>query len=209
METSQGITVLGQGSVRTPVDRVELNVGVEVDRAEPGRAFEVAAVSVSAVLAVLADAGVDSRHVRTADLRLWPRTNYQDNREIVVSYTSGQRLFATLEGLAGVPRLLADLATTGIEGVRLDGISFSTADPSEYLAQARELAMADARRKAVDYARMAERELGQVLSVREANVGGPHEVVDLAFSPRSAKSMPIAAGEAMSTVGVEVVFALL
>lgn len=209
METPQGITVPGQGIVLAPVDRVELSIGVEVDRDEPGAAFEVAAGCVTAVLAVLADAGVDSRHVRTADLRLSPRISYLDNREVIVSYVSGQRLFATLEGLAGVPRLLADLATTGIEGVRFDGISFSTADPSEYLAQARAHAMADARRKAVDYARMAERELGRVLSVSEVNGGGQHEVVPVSFSTRAAKSMPIAAGEATVSVAVEVVFGLL
>ena len=211
MEITEGITVIGQGRVATPVDRVELSIGVEVDRAEPGPAFRAAATSVAAVLGVLADGGVDSRHVRTADLRLGPRTHWVDNREVVVSYTSGQRLTAILEGLDGVPRLLGDLATTGIEGVRFDGISFSTADPAEYLVQARRQAMDDARRKAGEYAELAGRRLGPVLSVSETTVaggggGGPRpmaKVVDLAFS------MPVAEGETSAGVAVEVVFALI
>lgn len=208
MKIPQVVTVVGQGTVRTPVDRVELSVGVEVDRPDPGAAFAAAAASVSAVLSVLADAGVDSRHVRTTDLRLGPRTNYQDGREVVLGYVSGQRLIAVTEGLAGVPRLLGDLAMTGIEGVRFDGISFGTGDDTEYLAKAREVAMTDARRKAVDYARLAERELGPVLSVSErvGAGGGPRpmgKAVGLSFS-----SMPVAAGESGTDVSVEVVFAL-
>jgi uncharacterized protein YggE len=206
---THGITVIGQGSVRTPVDRVELSIGVEVDRPEPGAAFQAAAASVAAVLGVLADAGVDSRHVRTADLRLGPRTNYERNREVVLGYTSGQRLIATLQGLDGVPRLLGDLATTGIEGVRFDGISFSTTDPTEYLVQARELAMADARRKAEEYAQLAGRRLGQVLSVSEALYGGSPVRIPEASYRMSAGSMPVSGGEATSDVGVQVVFAFL
>lgn len=206
---THGITVIGQGTVRTPVDRVELSIGVEVDRPEPGVAFLAAAAAVAAVLGVLADAGVDSRHVRTADLRLGPRTVYQDNRETVVGYTSGQRLIATLQGLDGVPRLLGDLATTGVEGVRFDGISFSTSDPTEYLVQAREGAMADARRKAEEYAQLAGRRLGQVLSVSEAPSGaGPVRIPEAAYR-MAAHSMPVSAGEDTAHVGVQVVFALL
>lgn len=208
MKIPQVVTVIGQGSVRTPVDRVELSVGVEIDRAEPGSAFQAAATSVSAVLSVLADAGVDSRHVRTTDLRLGPRTNYQDGREVVLGYVSGQRLIAVTEGLAGVPRLLGDLAMTGIEGVRFDGISFSTGDITEYLAQARELAMADAHRKAADYARLASRELGPVLSVSEAPRGGGPAPVGKRAMAMSA-DMSVAAGEGSTELAVQVVFALI
>ncbi|WP_111767108.1 SIMPL domain-containing protein [Nakamurella deserti] len=205
---SHGITVIGHGSVRTPVDRVELSIGVEVNRPEPGPAFQAAAASVATVLGVLADAGVDSRHVRTADLRLGPRMSYQDNREVVLGYTSGQRLIATLQGLDGVSRLLGDLATTGIEGVRFDGISFSTSDPTDHLRQAREQAMADARGKAEQYAQLADRRLGQVLSVSESlHGGGPTHIPEAAYLSKAA-SMPVGAGDTTSVVSVQVVYAL-
>jgi uncharacterized protein YggE len=207
MEIPQVITVIGRGAVQAPVDRVELSVGVEIDRPEPGAAFQVAAASVSAVLGVLADAGVDSRHVRTTDLRLGPRTNYQDGREVVLGYVSGQRLTAVTEGLAGVPRLLGDLAMTGIEGVRFDGISFSTGDTAGYLAQARELAMADARRKAGDYARLAGRELGPVVSISEAPRGGGAIPLGARMKAMAA-DMAVAPGESTTEVSVEVVFGL-
>ncbi|MEP6981766.1 MAG: SIMPL domain-containing protein [Nakamurella sp.] len=208
MKIPQVITVTGQGSVRTPVDRVELSVGVEIDRPEPGVAFQAAAASVSAVLSVLADAGVDSRHVRTTDLRLGPRTHYQDGREVVLGYVSGQHLIAVTEGLAGVPRLLGDLAMTGIEGVRFDGISFRTGDTTPYLSQARELAMADAHRKAADYARLALRELGPVLSVSESPGGGGPLPVGKRAMAMSAE-MAVAPGESATDVSVEVVFGLI
>ncbi len=209
MRRPQGITVIGVASVRTPVDRVELSLGIEVMRPEAAPAFKAAAASVAAVLGVLSDGGVDSRHVRTAGLRLGPRTAYQDNREVLIGYVSGQRLIATLDGLSTLPRLLTDLATTGVEGVRFEGIAFSTADPSVFAGQARELAMADARGKAGDYARLAERAVGAVLAISEIpqGGGGPTPIMKQ-FSAMSAE-MPVAAGESELLVSIQVQYELI
>lgn len=208
MGALEGITVSGSGVVRAPVDRVELALAVEVLRPDAGAAFTAAAASVAAVLGVLADDGVDSRHVRTADLQLGPRTSYQDNREVLLGYSCGQRLLATLEGLSTLPRLLSDLATTGVEGVRFEGISFGTADSSAAAGQARELAMTDARTKAADLARLAGRELGAITSIAESTGGGggPRPMYKM---QAMAASMPVAGGESEISVSIEVHFELI
>lgn len=196
--------MIGRGRVQAPVDRVELTLGVEVLRPEAAPAFQAAAASVAAVLGVLADGGVDSRHVRTADLQLGPRMSYQDNREVLVGYVSGQRLMVTLEGLGTLPRLLTDLATTGVEGVRFEGISFGIGDLGGHGAHARELAVADAATKAAEYARLVGRELGPVVAVIEIprGGGGPSPQAERMMS--AAVDMPVAGGESMIDVSVEV-----
>ena len=54
-----------------------------------------------------------------------------------------------------------------MEGVRLEGISFAAGDPSLALAEAREAAVADARRKAGHFADLAGVALGAVTSIVE------------------------------------------
>lgn len=203
-----GITVTGIGHAPAPADRVELMLAVVVSRAEPGPAFEAASRSVTSVLAVLADGGVDSRHVRTADLSLGPRTTFEDGRETVVGYAAGQRLVVVLEGLGMLPRLLGNLATTGIEGVRFDGISFFAADPSGAAAAAREEAMAQARRKATHFAQLAARQLGAVLAITESVRGGSPIPLGRNTKALAFETMAVAPGESEVTVTIEVRFAL-
>ena len=97
-----GITVIGSGSATAAVDRVSIALAVEVVRAEPGDAFADSAATATRLLAILADAGVDSRSVRTSDLTLGPRTEYTNGRQQVLGYQAGQRLTVTLDGLHGI-----------------------------------------------------------------------------------------------------------
>ena len=100
-----GITVIGSGTAAAPVDQVSISLGVEVVRAAPGEAFTAAAATVTRVLSILADGGVSSRSVRTSDLTLGPRTEYQNGRQLLLGYQAGQRLTVLLEGLHGIERL--------------------------------------------------------------------------------------------------------
>src|SRR6185312_9654339 len=71
---SDGVTVFGSATVSTPVDRVAITLAVEIVRPDAGEAYRLAADTVTRLLAVLADDGVDARAVRTLDLSLGPRT---------------------------------------------------------------------------------------------------------------------------------------
>lgn len=202
--------MVGSGSARSAVDRVELSLNVELLRPEPAAAFKDAAASVSAVLAVLADAGIDSRKVRTADLRLGPVTRYQDNSEVLIGYSCGQRLVVSVDGLGLVPRLLSSLVTTGIDGVRLEGISFSTSDPEPAAKTARELAMQDARAKAEHLTALAGVQLGGIRSIAEVQGGMdvPVRRQKMAFAA-AASDMAISGGEADTTVTVAVTYEIV
>lgn len=200
------ITVIGHGATTAAVDQVELDLGIEVLRTDAGQAFEAAAATVTRVLAILADAGVDSRSVRTSNLRLGPKTQWIDNAEQLMGYVAGQQLLATVQGLDGLSRLLTDVATAGLEGVRFDGLSFATSDPSEARAKARELAMLDARIKAGQLAELAGKSLGEVESIAEVVDGGGQRPMVKMELMRSAADMPIATGDADISAALRVVF---
>lgn len=195
-----GITVVGRGSASAVVDRVTIVLGVEVVRAEPGDAWAVASGTATRLLALLADDGVDSRSVRTSDLTLGPRVEFMGKRQQVVGYQAGQRLTVSRDGLHGIERLLTDVASLGGEGVRIDAVTLTPGHPQEALAQARELAFADATAKAQQLATLAGRQLGRVLWMDERpTLVGPQPM--LAMRSVAAESMPVATGDA--DVGVE------
>jgi uncharacterized protein len=204
----QGITVTGSGVSNAAVDRVVVDLAVTERGPDAGRAFEAAARTATAVLAVLADDGADSRAVRTSDLTLGPETNWIDNREVLLGYSATQRLVLQLDGLSFLSRMLTDLATQVGNGVRILGLRLVPSDPVEALTQAREAAMADARRKAEHYAVLAGRTLGAVRSVVEGDDrGGPAPRDAMMFAARAASpSMPIATGDAAVSASVTVTF---
>src|SRR6478752_3438191 len=164
---SDGVTVVGTATVSTPVDRVAITIGVEIVRPDAGEAFRLAAETVTRLLAVLADDGVDARAVRTLDLSLGPRTEWVDNREVLIGYQAGQRLLVKLDGLAGLERLLSDAATRTGPGVRIESVALTAEDADAALEQARERAWAEAVTKAQHLARLAGRMLGPVDWIQE------------------------------------------
>lgn len=168
---TSGLTITGTGVASTPVDRVTIHLAVEIIRPDAGEAFRLAGDSVTRLLAVLADDGVDSRQVRTLDLSLGPRTEWTDNREVLIGYQAHQRIVLRLDGLAGVERILTDVARGG-QGVRIESVTLTAEAAEQAEEQARERAFADAWNKAVHYARLAAKTLGDVEWVHEGREQG-------------------------------------
>jgi uncharacterized protein YggE len=203
-----GITVTGIGSAMAAVDRVTATRGVEIVRADAGDAFRVASGRADAVLAVLADHGVDSRSVRTADLSLGPRYEYRGNEQVLTGYQAAQRLIVTLDGLATVDRMLTDVVGRAGEGLRIEQVALTAANPREAESDARAAAMIDAREKATSLAALSGRPLGRVERVSERPDVGPRPVALMAHRAMdSSASMPLATGDTAVTVSLVVQFA--
>ena len=198
-----GITVVGSGAAAAAVDQVSIALGVEVVRAQPGDAFTAAASTANRVLSILADGGVSSRSVRTSDLTLGPKTDYQNGRQLLLGYQAGQRLTVLLEGLHGIERLLTDVATLGGEGVRIDGVTLTAGHPQEALAAARKAAFTDATVKAQHFAALADRPLGEVQWIDERPTGGGPRPI-MAMRAAAPEAMPVATGDAQVTAEITV-----
>jgi uncharacterized protein len=201
-----GITVTGTGSASTPVDHVTIALGVAVSRADPGDAFRVAAATATALLAQLADHGVDSRSVRTSSLSLGPEWEYQDGRNRRIGYRAQQEVVVTVEGLAGVDRMLTDVATRAGEGMTIGGISLTSAESGPAATRARQAAFEDASVRAGQLAALASRELGRVEWIDESgSVDGPNPRMFEAYAASAdSLSMPIAGGDTTLTVSLTV-----
>src|SRR6478736_10213948 len=199
-----GIIVIGSGTASAAVDRVTISLAVEAVRAEPGDAFGNASDTATRLLSVLADGGVDSRSVRTSDITLGPRIEYNNGRQQVQGYQAGQRLTVTREGLHGIERLLTDVASLGGEGVRIDGVSLTPGHPQDALSRARDAAFADADATAQQLAALAGRALGRVRWIDERPSGGGPRPMMAARALGNSESMPVATGDAEVSIEVTV-----
>ena len=210
VDVRTGITVTGAGSAAAAVDRVVVTLGITVIRPDAGAAFQAAAVTATRVLAILADDGADARSVRTADLTMGPVSEWRDNRDVLTGYSAGQRLIVVLPGLAGLERLLTDVAMGGGEGVRIDSVALTASDIEAARARAREVAFADALARATQLAELAGRRLGEIswLEERSDSGGGAPRMAARAAPMAAAAKMPVAAGDTEVAVSVTACWAL-
>jgi uncharacterized protein YggE len=91
---------------------------------------------------------------------------------------------------------------------QINGVMFSIADPEPLRDKARQAAVADAERKAKLYADAAKLTLGQIVTLSESNFQPPVPVMTKSMHADGAASVPIAEGEQMLAVDVNITWEL-
>ena len=93
----------------------------------------------------------------------------------------------------------------------MDGLTFRVADPTEALAEARRLAVADARTRAATLAAEADVRVGSVVAIVEGgelSAGPPRPVAEFRMKAAADASTPVEAGTTELTISVAVEFAI-
>lgn len=112
-----------------------------------------------------------------------------------------------IRNLDSVSNVLDTVVASGANNVW--GVNFSIDKPEGLESKARELAAADAKKRAEVLAKLNGLTLGPIVSVTETpGFGGPPVPMPYAAAEVSAKGTPIAAGEVAITSQVQVVFSL-
>jgi uncharacterized protein len=199
------VSVSGEASVNAAPDMVVVRVGVSTQGSTARDASNANAQKMTAVLAALKDAGVADKDVQTARLSLQPQ--YETGRPgtpRLVGFQASNQLNVKVHDIKTLPNLLDRAIAAGATDV--SGIEFVVSDQSKLLDQAREQAIADARRKAELYVKAAGGRLGQVIAIAEDNASAPPR--PMLASMRATSAMPVAPGEQTLHVSVSVTYAL-
>jgi len=200
------ISVTGEASISVPPDLAQLDAGVASDGKTAREASEANNGAMAKVLAALKTAGVDDKDVQTSRLSLQPQ--YAPNRpgpSSITGYRASNRVTIKLHDVGKVASVIDALVGAGANDV--GNVNFTVSKASELLDQAREKALADARRKAEIYARAAGVALGAPLSIAEE--GAPTPMFRAKMMPAAPMAMaapppPIAQGEETLSVTVAV-----
>ena len=153
------------------------------------------------VLLALKGAGIEEKDFQTSRLSLQPQ--YAPNRappNAIVGYQASNRVTVKLRDVSKAAALVDTLVGAGANTI--GGISFMVSQPSKLLDEAREQAVADARRKAEIYAKAAGVTLGAPISISEEGAQSPPQFRRM--SAGIAAAAPIAQGEETLHVTVSV-----
>jgi len=204
-----GISVTGNGSVTVTPDIAVLGIGIEVTSATVAEARDEAAVAMAAVREVLVGNGIQERDIATQFFSIRPQySRPREGAQEITGYTVNNQLSVKVREIDDVSEVIDQAAGAGGDLVRVNSVSFTVDEPEQYLAGAREQAMADARERAGQLAHLAGRNLGSVRSVSES--GGVQqfssrlEVGGVALSEAAAS--PISPGESDVSLTVFVVY---
>jgi len=213
-QQNTGIWVTGQGEVMAVPDTASLRFGVEARADTVAEAQAEASEAMYKVIEALKDNGVAEEDIQTQQFGIYPMTRWNERKdeEEIIGYRVTNMVIAKLREIDRVGEIIEAVAEAGGDLTRIQDISFTVDDPTEYYQEARAKAMEDAKDKATQLANSAGVELGKPTYISEGPVYWPEvtrgfEEAGAALIP--APETPISPGELKITVSVQVVYAIV
>ena len=156
-----------------------------------------------AIITTLKDAGIAEKDIQTARFSIHPVYAPQEPHTgpKLSGYSISNQVNVTIHEIGKVGDVLDRVVAAGAS--EIGNVSFLVSDASKALDQAREAAIADARRKAEVYAKASGVRLGRVEWITEDSGSGPPAPM---MARTAAAQVPIVSGEDTLRVRVTVGF---
>jgi uncharacterized protein YggE len=199
------ISVTGEATVSVPPDLAEIDGGVTSEAKTAREASEANNAAMGKVLQALKGAGLEDKDIRTSRLSLQPQSApNRSGPSAIAGYRASNRVTIRVRDVTKVANVIDTLVGAGAN--EIGGINFVVSQASKLLDEARERAVADARRKAEIYAKAAGVTLGAPLSISEEGNSAPVPYRRMAAG--MAASAPVAQGEETLAVTLSVSWAI-
>jgi uncharacterized protein YggE len=207
----EGIWVNGQGKVAVVPDIATLQLGIEAQAVTVAEARAQASQAMDQVMTALTDNGVAEKDIQTQYFNITKITRWDDKnqQEVVIGYRVTNIVTAKIRTIDNAGAIIDAVAEAGGDFTRIDSISFSVDDPTPYLNQAREKAMADAKAKAEQMARLGGITLGKPTYISESSYYPVPTPIRLADQGIPSAETSISPGETDITITVQVAYAIL
>lgn len=202
---SEGIHVSGQASVSASPDIAQAQLGVQTFAVSVDEALQTNNTRADAILAALKTQGIADADLQTANFSVQPQYDFEKETREIVGYWVNNTVAVTFRDLNQVGTALQAAIDAGANTV--NSLRFTLDDSEALRADARALAVADARQRAETLAAAAGVKLGAALDIRESS--GSYPIFARAdFDEASGAAVPVQSGELDLTVQVEVLFAI-
>lgn len=205
------IAIEGRGEISAAPDMATINSGVTSQGATAREALDANTTAMTALLAELKAAGIESRDIQTSGFSVNPNYVYSDDRDAngytlppkITGYQVSNTVNVLVRDLDALGTILDKSVTVGANTV--NGVTFAVADPSALLDEARKAAFADARQKAELYATAAGVTLDDIESISESQgFNEPQPYPMYARADVAAAPVPVEAGELSFSINVNV-----
>jgi hypothetical protein len=199
------ISVTGEATVSAAPDQARIEAGVTSDAKTAREASDANNAAMGKVLLALKGTGIDEKDFQTSRLSLQPQSApNRSGASSIVGYRASNRVTILLRDVSGLANTIDTLVSAGANDI--GGIEFKISNASKLLDDAREQALADARRKAEIYAKAAGVTLGGPVSIAEG--GSPGPIAYRRMASTMAAGVPVAQGEETLQVTLSVSWAI-
>ncbi|MCX7971208.1 MAG: SIMPL domain-containing protein [Negativicutes bacterium] len=200
------LTVSGQATGQIAPDQAEVVFTVEVTSTSVSDGQRVASERATAVLGWLLSQGIAREDISTGRFNVYPQYSPDSNK--ISGYRLENSLRVTVHNLNRLPSVIDGALQNGCN--RIDGLSFSRRDMTDYGDKIMQQAVDDAIRKAQLLARGFGVALGKPLLINEGHVSWRNTIQpDVSLMKLSAAvATPIEPGMIEATAGVTVTFAI-
>jgi uncharacterized protein YggE len=203
------LRLAGHGSVEGVPDTLVARLRVESHQPTVQQALSGSNVAARQVTGRLTASGVVRHDIQTTNLSL---NQTYDSHGRPDGYAADESITVRITPLTRVGRTLDAAATAAGNQVRIEDLSFDITDDAALLSAARARAFADAKTAATQYANLADRTLGRVLSITATVSGNRPTPVPLSYgkvlNSAASGAVPIRPGQQRVGVTVHVVWTL-
>lgn len=202
------IDVMGEGVVKVVPDEVTINIRVENTGENTQDLKRQNDATINEVIKFLKQMKIADKDVRTEYMNL--TKNYDYNTK-TYSFAANQALSVKLRDISKYEQVVKGLLDTGIN--RIDGVEFSSSNKEVLESQARKKAVENAKMKATEYASVLNQTVGKAVSISEfsRNSGSPQPMYKMAMMESSSSGgdgQTISLGEMEIRTTVNVSFLL-
>ena len=208
---SAGISVSGEGRVSVTPDMALLNIGVSAKESTVAAANSAAQAAMDRLLSSLRGDGVAEEDIQTSQFSINPEYDYQFNEQRLTGYRVTHMLQVKVRDIDRTGEVVDGGVEAAGDVVQVNSISLTVDDTSAMGNQARELAMADAKAKAQELARLADVELGKPISINESSYTPSPSVpypAAMGYESASMDRTTISTGEMEVVVSVQITYGI-
>src|SRR5271165_7197067 len=200
------VTVVGSGQVQGVPDTLTADVGIEFTAPDVTAAMNQTNDRQQAVINALVGAGLDRKDISTTEVSLQPQ--YDSSGGGITGYRADNSIRVKIHPTDSASHVLAVIVGAGGDATRINSVSYSIADDSQLVKDARARAFQDAKNRAEQYAQLSGLKLGKVISISEAAGGAPPVMAPAPRGGAMPSNVPLEPGQQTVSFSVTAVWQL-
>ena len=156
------INVSGEGKIKVTPDQVSISISVETKGAKAVEVKKENDTKIDAVLKYIKKMNIAKEDFQTQRVNLYPNYDYEKKKS---NYIATQTVIVLLKDLSRYDALMDGLVDVGIN--RIDNVEFKSSKMETLQAEARKLAIKNAKAKAEDFVSVLNQKVGKAMTISD------------------------------------------
>ena len=204
------ISASGSGLVKVVPDIAYIYIGVRSEGKTVADALNKNNQSAKDIKDALIAQKVAEKDIQTSSFNVYPQQYNAAGQAVPTFYVVENTVYVTIRSLDGIGTILDLVANTGANSI--NGVYFDLADKTSAQEQARQLAIAEAKKQAEQIASLSGVKLGKLISINVYTSGGASSMVEGKGGGGAAMagtSVPVSTGQMTITADANLVYEIV